>query len=127
MRLDDERESDNVEDRRGMSMPGGRAGGIGIGTIALAFYVLDAPEIGGIDGLKAKLPASALDFFPTVGNTGAVDGWEVSTDLGNTWIPVANTTSSLTYSNLTFTTIYHAIVRNGDCNSATSSALSILL
>jgi solute:Na+ symporter, SSS family len=43
------------------------------GTIALAFYVLDAPEIGGIDGLKAKLPPSALNFFPTIGNAGAVD------------------------------------------------------
>ena len=40
MRLDDERESDNVEDRRGISMPGGRAGGIGIGTIALALVAM---------------------------------------------------------------------------------------
>ncbi len=38
MRLDDERESDNVEDRRGISMPGGRAGGIG--TIALALVAM---------------------------------------------------------------------------------------
>jgi len=38
------------------------------GTTALTFYVLDAPEIGGIDGLKEKLPASALNFFPTVSN-----------------------------------------------------------
>ncbi len=43
------------------------------GTTALTFYVLDAPEIGGIDGLKAKLPPSALDFFPTVSNVGATD------------------------------------------------------
>ncbi len=35
MRLDDEQESSNVEDRRGMSMPGG-AGTVGIGTILLA-------------------------------------------------------------------------------------------
>ena len=40
MRLDEERESENVEDRRGMSMPGGRAGGIGIGTIALALVAM---------------------------------------------------------------------------------------
>ena len=40
MRLDDERESDNVEDRRGISMPGGRAGGVGIGTIALALVAM---------------------------------------------------------------------------------------
>jgi uncharacterized protein len=35
MRLDDEQESSNVEDRRGMSMPT-RAGGVGIGTVLLA-------------------------------------------------------------------------------------------
>ncbi len=35
MRLDNEQESSNVEDRRGMRMPG-RAGGVGIGTIVLA-------------------------------------------------------------------------------------------
>ncbi len=41
MRLDDERESDNVEDRRGgsgFSMGGGK--GIGIGTIALALVAM---------------------------------------------------------------------------------------
>jgi SSS family solute:Na+ symporter len=36
------------------------------GTTMLAFYVLDSPEIGGIDGLKAKLPAATLSFFPVV-------------------------------------------------------------
>ena len=36
MRMDDEQESSNIEDRRGMRMPGGRAGGVGIGTIILA-------------------------------------------------------------------------------------------
>lgn len=36
MRLDHQDESSNIEDRRGMRMPGGRAGGVGIGTIVLA-------------------------------------------------------------------------------------------
>lgn len=40
MRLDNERESSNVEDRRGMGMPGGRAGGVGLGTIALALVAM---------------------------------------------------------------------------------------
>lgn len=35
MRMENEQESTNIEDRRGMSMPGG-AGGVGIGTIVLA-------------------------------------------------------------------------------------------
>ena len=36
------------------------------GTVILAIVVLDRPEIGGVVGLKAKLPAWRFDFFPTV-------------------------------------------------------------
>ncbi|GGF60870.1 flagellar biosynthesis protein FlgM [Azorhizobium oxalatiphilum] len=39
MRLDDFRPSDNVEDRRGMRMPGGGRGGLGIGTIIVVGLV----------------------------------------------------------------------------------------
>lgn len=52
MRLDDEQESANVEDRRGMGMPM-RAGGVGIGTIVLAlaasyFFGVDPSTVIGI-------------------------------------------------------------------------------
>ncbi len=37
------------------------------GTTVLAFLVIRSPEIGGIAGLQAKLPASAFEFFPSIG------------------------------------------------------------
>lgn len=37
------------------------------GCIILAIIVLNAPEVGGISGIKAKLPAWRLDFFPQIG------------------------------------------------------------
>ncbi len=37
------------------------------GCILLAVIVLNAPEVGGIAGVKAKLPAWRLDFFPQIG------------------------------------------------------------
>ncbi len=37
------------------------------GSIALAYFVLDSQEIGGIEQLKAALPESATSFFPSVG------------------------------------------------------------
>lgn len=40
------------------------------GCIILAVIVLNAPEIGGIAGVKAKLPAWRLDFFPQIGGGG---------------------------------------------------------
>ncbi len=39
------------------------------GSFILAYVVLDLPEIGGVAGLKAQLPAWRLDFFP------ALEGW----------------------------------------------------
>ncbi|WP_412067242.1 sodium:solute symporter family protein [Rubrivirga sp. IMCC43871] len=42
------------------------------GSVALAWYALDIPEVGGIAGLRAALPAEAFRFTPVVGN--AVEG-----------------------------------------------------
>ncbi len=39
------------------------------GSILLAMYVINSPEIGGISGLKSALPASTFDFFPTLGGS----------------------------------------------------------
>lgn len=36
------------------------------GCIVLAVIVVNSDQIGGIEGLKAKLPASSLEFFPTI-------------------------------------------------------------
>jgi gliding motility-associated-like protein len=59
------------------------------------------------------------------GQTGTVMGWEFSTDGGTNWIPLANTTDSLTYVNLTMTTAYHAIVQSGICSADTSMRATI--
>ena len=39
------------------------------GCIILAVIVVNSDEIGGIDGLKEKLPDGALNFFPTIGDS----------------------------------------------------------
>jgi len=55
---------------------------------------------------------------------GNVIRWESSTD-GTTWLPISNVTSSLTYSNLTITTQYRAIIQSGTCTEAPSNAVTI--
>ena len=56
------------------------------------------------------------------GYQGTITDWESSTDGGATWTTMAiDTVSSITYSNLTDTTLFHAIVQSGNCNSDTSS------
>lgn len=44
------------------------------GTIVLAFVVLGLPEIGGIAGLKQKLPEWSLNFTPVIGGGSTVEG-----------------------------------------------------
>ncbi|MCD6065442.1 MAG: Ig-like protein [Bacteroidetes bacterium] len=59
------------------------------------------------------------------GHAGAVLNWEFSTDGGTTWGPIANTTTSELYTNLTTTTSYRAIVQNGSCTASPSTAAVI--
>lgn len=61
------------------------------------------------------------------GNTGTVIGWEFSTDGGTIWNPIANTTTSQVYSNLTTTTMYRAIVQSGVCPTANSTTRIITI
>ena len=49
------------------------------------------------------------------GQTGSVVQWEFSTDGGITWTVVANTTTSLNYTNILSTTRFRALVQSGSC------------
>ncbi|MEX2588944.1 MAG: sodium:solute symporter family protein [Chitinophagales bacterium] len=39
-----------------------------LGTLVLAYLVVNNEEVGGMSGLKAALPDSTFDFFPQIGN-----------------------------------------------------------
>lgn len=45
-----------------------------IGSIALAVFVIQSPEVGGLDGLQTALPAETLDFFPTISTSASGSG-----------------------------------------------------
>jgi len=62
-----------------------------------------------------------------VGNTGTVNGWEFSINGGGSWSPIANTTTSQVYSNLTVTTMYRAIVQSGVCSAVNSTTRTIVI
>jgi predicted metalloprotease len=71
MRIDELPRSDNIEDRRGRGggfrMPGGRGGGIGIGTIlVLGLIGWNAPNMALVEVL---LPDSATPIHPRMGAT----------------------------------------------------------
>ncbi len=83
-------------------------------------------SVGGtVSGSTSVCSGSNSGLLTLTGETGNVIGWEYSIDGGGTWISVANTTSTLAYSNLNITTIYHAIIQSGVCNSAVSANATI--
>jgi gliding motility-associated-like protein len=59
------------------------------------------------------------------GQTGTIQRWEQSIDGGITFTPIANTTTTQTYTNITQTTQYRVVVGSGSCPSVTSSAAII--
>jgi len=60
------------------------------------------------------------------GYAGSIAGWESSLDnFATAGTPIANTTATLNYSNLTATTAYRAIISGGSCAAVTSSSATV--
>ncbi|CAM3724136.1 hypothetical protein FSS13T_01550 [Flavobacterium saliperosum S13] len=59
------------------------------------------------------------------GHRGAVVRWEYSTTGGISWLAIANTTNTHTYSNITQSTIFRAVVQNSPCAIAFSTSTMI--
>jgi hypothetical protein len=84
------------------------------------------PSVGGIVTLDASVCSGTNSGTLTLsGNVGNVVRWESSTDNFSTVTNIANTTSSQTYSNLTQSTKFRAVIQNGTCPTANSTAATI--
>ncbi len=91
-----------------------------------ATITVDPVSVGGTVTADATVCSGTNSGTLTLaGNTGAITGWESSTDNFSTTTPIANITASQTYTNLTVTTQYRAIVKSGACSSANSGAATI--
>lgn len=95
-------------------------------TSSTATIYVNPQTVGGMvtidDTVCASANAGTLYLSAYVGN---VQGWEMSTNGGTTWIPVSNTADSILYNNLTQTTMYRAIVKSGICNAMYSTPATI--
>ena len=60
-------------------------------------------------------------------NVGGVLDWLTSIDNGLSWLPVTDTSTSLTYSGLLSTTWYKTIIKNGACNADTTQHVAITI
>ncbi|HET6224860.1 MAG TPA: gliding motility-associated C-terminal domain-containing protein [Bacteroidia bacterium] len=92
-----------------------------IDTIAV-----DAPSVGGAVTSNTNICyGNNSGTLTLAGNNGTVVRWEFSLDNGTTYNTIANTTSSYSYLNLTSTSLFRAVVKNGSCNTANSSAATL--
>ncbi|BFM42766.1 hypothetical protein CFS9_14070 [Flavobacterium sp. CFS9] len=87
------------------------------------------PTIGGtVTGDNTVCAGTNSTIFNLTGNTGSVVRWESSTDNFTSVItPIANTTTSLTATNVNVTTSYRAVLQNMSCPVVASSAGTVTI
>ncbi|HRG01638.1 MAG TPA: gliding motility-associated C-terminal domain-containing protein [Bacteroidia bacterium] len=85
-----------------------------------------APSKGGtISGGGTFCGGSGTGTLNLIGSIGNVLKWQFSLDAGNSWTDISNSTTNLSYTNITQDKLYRAIVRNGaTCPTDTSSIAS---
>lgn len=93
---------------------------------AVDTITVDAPSVGGTVSSNTSVCYGNNSGVVTLsGNTGNVVRWEYSVDNGATYIPIANTAATYNYLNLTATTLFRAVVKNGNCTTANSAPATI--
>ncbi|MBN4051325.1 PKD domain-containing protein, partial [bacterium AH-315-M05] len=92
-----------------------------------ATITVDPVSVGGAVGSNATVCSGLNSGILTLtGHSGNIIRWEYSTDGGGTWVVIANGTTTQTYSNLTTTTMYRAVVQSGTvCPSENSTSATI--
>ena len=87
---------------------------------------VDPTSVGGSTSAAATVCKGSNTGSITVsGHTGTVVRWESSINNGASWSTINNTNTSLSYSNLTQTTIFRAFVMSGVCTGAFSATTTI--
>ena len=87
---------------------------------------IDPAPVGGTTSSDATVcQGSNAGLITLAGQMGNIVRWESSTDNGASWQPIASTSSTISYANLTQTTQYHAVVHNGVCPDVASSVTTI--
>ncbi len=94
-------------------------------SATVAFVISQSTVAGSIAGATNVCAVNNNGTLTVSGNTGAILGWQSSINSGASWQPISNTTTSQSYLNLTVTTWYRAIVKNGGCATDTTATAVI--
>ena len=93
---------------------------------------VDSKPVGGIlspDLITGACSGSNSGSITLSGQTGNVTRWEFSTNGGASWSTVSPnvTSTTLTYSNLTATSLYRAVLQNGVCSDTAVSKNTVVV
>ena len=92
-----------------------------------AEVVVDGPIVPGvISGPGSVCAGNNSGQLTLTGNNDGVLGWLYSIDNGANWLSISNTTTTLSYSNLTQETWYRAIVGNLNCVDTTATEIILV-
>lgn len=94
-------------------------------TSSQVSFVFDPTVPGTVSASDSVCYGSNGGTLMLTGHVGDVVRWQSSIDNGSSWAPIINTTTSLTYSNLTQTTLYQAVVQNDTCAASISTSVEI--
>ncbi len=99
---------------------------------AIHTITIDATSLGGttyLDDTTTKTIRTGCPYISGVidvtGFTGAVTRWEYSTNGGGNWTPITSTATEISYTDLTQTRLYRAVITNGNCAEAFSSTVLV--
>lgn len=87
------------------------------GNAITATVLVESTSVGGtLSQPVTTVCANANNGTLTLsGAIGSVVRWDSSSNGGINWVPIINTTNSLVYSNLSQTTLYRVVIKNGTC------------
>jgi ubiquitin len=93
---------------------------------SVATVTVTPPSVGGsISGSGSVCSGTNSTTLTLLGYTGTVVKWQMSTDNWVTLADVENTTPSLVITDLTVSTKYRAVLRNGECSAVNSTEATI--
>jgi len=97
-------------------------------TSFTATVTVDSLSLGGLLTMNDTVCAgNNNDTLNLNGQRGSIISWQLSTDGGNSWLPLSNPASSFIYNNLNQTTWYRTEIKNGVCPSVYSDTVTIFV
>ncbi len=84
--------------------------------------IIPSPTGGTVNSSASVCSGSNGGTLTLSGNTGTIQKWQSSTNGGSNWNDISNTSSSQSYSNLTQTTMYRAVVISSGCTANSAAA-----